>query len=69
MATEADVKVVEKVLDIAKRELSLEEYARFLAFIGPKVGDTAKEIRRFRESVSTEDFIKRLQKRGVKIRQ
>lgn len=69
MATEADVKVVEKVLDIAKRELSLEEYARFLAFIGPKVGDAVKEIRRFRESVSTEDFIKRLQKRGVKIRQ
>ena len=67
MATEADVKVVEKVLDLAKRELSMEEYARFLAFIGPKAGDTAKEIRRFRDTVKAEDFIKRLQKRGVNI--
>lgn len=67
MVTEADVKVVEKVLDLAKKELSLEEYARFLAFIGPKAGDTMKEIRRFRDTVKAEDFIKRLQKRGVKI--
>lgn len=67
MVTEADVKVVEKILDIAKKELSLEEYARFLAFIGPTIGDSVKEIRRFRDNVSAEDFIKRLQKRGVKI--
>ena len=67
MATEADVKVVEKVLDLAKKELSLEEYARFLAFIGPKAGDTVKEMRSFRDQVGAEEFIKRLQKRGVKI--
>jgi inorganic pyrophosphatase/exopolyphosphatase len=67
MATEADVKVVEKVLDLAKKELSLEEYARFLAFIGPKAGDTVKEIRRFRDQVGAEEFIKRLKKRGVNI--
>jgi hypothetical protein len=67
MATEADVKVVEKVLDLAKKELSIEEYARFLAFIGPKAGDTMKEIRLFRDQVTAEEFIKRLRKRGVNI--
>lgn len=67
MATEVDVKVIEKVLDIAKKELSLEEYARFLAFIGPKVGDATKEIRGFRDTISEEEFIKRLKKRGIQI--
>ena len=67
MATEVDVKVVEKVLDIAKKELSLEEYARFLAFIGPRVGDATREIRQFRDTVSEEEFIKRLKKRGIQI--
>jgi len=67
MAAEIDVKVVEKVLDMAKKELSLEEYARFLAFIGPKVGDATKEIRQFRDTISEEEFIKRLRKRGVRV--
>ncbi len=67
MATEVDVKVVEKVLNMAKKELSLEEYAKFLAFIGPKVGDATREIRRFRDTISEEEFIKRLKKRGIHI--
>ena len=41
MATEAEV--VKKVLNIAERELTLEEYARFLAVITPKVGDSVKD--------------------------
>ncbi|MEE8402333.1 MAG: hypothetical protein V3R93_01125 [Candidatus Hydrothermarchaeaceae archaeon] len=67
MAAEVDMKVVEKVLDMAKKELSLEEYARFLAFIGPKVGDATKEIRQFRDTISEEEFLKRLRKRGVRV--
>lgn len=67
MAAEVDVKVVEKVLDMAKKELSLEEYARFLAFIGPKVGDATREIRQFRDTISEEEFLKRLRKRGVRV--
>lgn len=66
MVTE-DMKIVEKVLDIAKKELTLEEYARFLAFIGPKVGNSVKDIRKFRDTVTEEEFIKRLQKRGIRI--
>ncbi len=45
MATEAEV--VKKVLNIAERELSLEEYARFLAAITPNVGDSVKELREY----------------------
>jgi len=45
MATEAEV--VRKVLNIAERELTLEEYARFLAVITPKVGDSVKELREY----------------------
>ncbi|MEA2075538.1 MAG: hypothetical protein U9O85_07380 [Euryarchaeota archaeon] len=46
MATEAEV--VRKVLNIAERELTLEEYARFLAAITPtKVGDSVKELREY----------------------
>ena len=40
MAMEAEV--VRKVLNIAERELNLEEYARFLAAITPKMGRFGK---------------------------
>ena len=45
MATEAEV--VRKGLNIAERELTLEEYARFLAAITPKVGNSVKELREY----------------------
>jgi hypothetical protein len=41
MATEAEI--ARKVLNIVERELTLEEYARFLAAITPKVGDSVKD--------------------------
>jgi len=48
MATEAEA--VRKVLNIAERELTLKEYARFLAAITPKVGDSVKELREYRDA-------------------
>ena len=60
MATEAEV--VRKVLNIAERELTLEEYARFLAAIAPKVGDSVKEVSEF---CDTEDkFLAVMKQRG-----
>ena len=65
MATEAEV--VKKVLNIAERELSLEEYARFLAAITPKVGDSVKELREYRDKATYEEILERLRRRGARI--
>lgn len=65
MATEAEV--VRKVLNIAERELNLEEYARFLAVITPKVGDSVKELRELRDAETEEEFSARVKRRGAEI--
>jgi len=65
MATEAEV--LRKVLMITERELTLEEYARFLAAIAPKVGDSVKELREFRNKATYEEIMERLKERGAKI--
>jgi len=65
MATE--VEVVRKVLNIAERELNLEEYARFLAAITPKLGDSVKELRDFRDNATYEEILERLRRRGARI--
>jgi hypothetical protein len=65
MATEAEV--VRKVLNIAERELTLEEYARFLAAITPKVGDSVKELREYRDKATYEEILERLRRRGARI--
>jgi hypothetical protein len=65
MATEAEV--VRKVLNIAERELTLEEYARFLAAITPKVGDSVKELREYRDKATYEEILERLKRRGARI--
>ena len=65
MATEAEI--VRKVLNIAERELTLEEYARFLAVITPKVGDSVKELREYRDKASYEEILERLRRRGARI--
>jgi len=44
MATKAgDVKIMEKTLEVTKKELRPMEYARFLAIITPKVGDSVRD--------------------------
>ena len=65
MATEAGI--VRKVLNIAERELTLEEYARFLAVITPKVGDSVKELREYRDQATYEEILERLRRRGARI--
>lgn len=66
MAVKAeDIKVLEKIADIAKKELNPVEYARFLALITPKKGDTVKELRGLRDRETYEEIAGRLKKKGV----
>lgn len=68
MAVKAeDVKVLEKIVDIAKKELNPVEYARFLALITPKKGDTVKQLRELRDKETYEEIVERLKKRGITI--
>ncbi len=68
MAAKAeDVKVLGKIVDIAKRELNPVEYARFLALITPKGGDTVKELREIRDKETYVAIVERLKKRGVTV--
>ncbi|MFQ5820734.1 MAG: hypothetical protein ACE5I5_12150 [Candidatus Heimdallarchaeota archaeon] len=63
-----DVKVLEKIVGIAKKELDPVEYARFLALILPKQGDTVKQLRDLRDRETYKEIVERLKKRGVNIR-
>jgi len=68
MATKSeDLKVLEKVVYMAKRELDPVEYARFLELITPKTGDSTKELREIRDVESYEEIIERLKKVNVQI--
>ncbi len=68
MATKSeDVKVLKKVLFIAKKELDPVEYARFLELITPKTGDSTKELREIRDVESYEEIIERLKKVNVQV--
>jgi ubiquinone biosynthesis protein Coq4 len=62
-----DMKILEKVLDLVKKELNPVEYAKFLTLITPKIGDSVKEIRKFRDTLSEEEFMELLKKKGAKI--
>ncbi len=66
-AVEREKEVFKKALDIFKKRLSVEEYAMFLAAITPKVGDSVRELREFRDHETEEEFLKRMRKRGAKI--
>jgi len=65
VARTEDIKVLEKIIGIAKRELDPVEYARFLALITPKMGDTVKELRELRDRETYKEIVERLKKRGV----
>ena len=62
-----EMKILEKVLDLVKKELNPVEYAKFLTLITPKIGDSVKEIRKFRDTLSEEEFMELLKKKGAKI--
>ncbi len=68
MAAKAeDLRIMEKVLGVTKKELSPVEYARFLEIITPKVGDSVREIRKFRDIITEEEFLKLLKGKGAEI--
>lgn len=67
IAKAEDIKVLEKIVTIAKKELDPVEYARFLALITPKVGDSTKQLRSLRDRESYIEIVERLKKRGVQI--
>ncbi|MCS4542293.1 MAG: hypothetical protein HY929_08280 [Euryarchaeota archaeon] len=69
MATvELKAKVLEKVLDIAQKELDPMEYVYFLDIIAPKVGDLAKDLRKTRDAETREDFLKWARKKSIAVK-
>jgi hypothetical protein len=68
MATQSeDVKILENVVSMAKRELDPVEYVRFLTLITPKTGDSTKELREIRDVESYDEIVERLKKVNVRI--
>ena len=59
--------VVKKALGILGKELTVEEYARFLAAITPKIGNSVKEIREFRDTETEDEFLARMKRRGADV--
>ncbi|MEE8168081.1 MAG: hypothetical protein V3T58_04335 [Candidatus Hydrothermarchaeales archaeon] len=67
VAKAEDIKILEKVFDLAKKELNPVEYAKFLMIITPKIGDSVKEIRKFRDTIREEEFMELLRRKGARI--
>lgn len=68
MAAEPEkIRIFEKAIDILKKELPPLEYVKFLEFLTPKVGDTAREIRALRDAESESAFLKRMKKKGINV--
>ncbi|MFZ3060204.1 MAG: hypothetical protein WA102_10785 [Candidatus Methanoperedens sp.] len=52
-------KVMEKVFNILKRELSAEEYLIYLQAITPRIGDATAQLRDITKKMSLEDVLRR----------
>ena len=52
-----DVRILEKIVGIAKKELDPVEYARFLALLLPKQGDTVTQLRALRDQETYEEIV------------
>ncbi len=52
-------KVMEKVFNILKRELSREEYLIYLQAITPRIGDATAQLRDITKKMSLEDVLRR----------
>jgi hypothetical protein len=62
-ATAAEApKVMEKVFNILKKELSKEEYLIYLQAITPRIGDATKELRELTKKMSLEDILQKAKK-------
>jgi hypothetical protein len=67
-ATTADVpKVMEKVFNILKKELSKEEYLIYLQTITPRIGDATKELRELTKKMSLDDILQKAKKMEKKL--
>ncbi|CAD6494822.1 MAG: hypothetical protein EMLJLAPB_00971 [Candidatus Argoarchaeum ethanivorans] len=54
-------------IKILERELNLEEYVRFPAVITPKVGDSVKELRGYRDKATYEEILERYTRKKINI--
>ncbi len=52
-------KVMEKVFNILKRELSAEEYLIYLRAITPMIGNATSQLRDITKKMSLEDVVRR----------
>ena len=55
-------KVMEKVFNILKRELSAEEYLIYLKAITPMIGNATAQLRDITKKMSLEDVVRRAKK-------
>ncbi len=67
VAKAEEIKILERVFELAKKELNPVEYAKFLAIVTPKIGDSVKEIRKFRDTISDKEFMELLKRKGARI--
>ena len=55
-------KIMEKVFNILKRELSAEEYLIYLKAITPMIGNATAQLRDITKKMSLEDVVQRAKK-------
>ena len=55
-------KVMEKVFNILKRELTAEEYLIYLKAITPRTGEATAQLRDITRKMSLEDVVRRAKK-------
>ncbi len=63
---EKDREVLERALRLIKREFNPVDYVHFLSAISARRGDTAKELRKLRDTMPVAELDKQLKKRGAK---
>jgi hypothetical protein len=54
----AEAAVLNKVFEILRRELSIEEYVTYLRMVTPKIGDATEELRKITKDLSLDEVIK-----------
>ena len=58
-ATAETPRVMDKVFNILKRELSAEEYLVYLQAITPRIGDATKELSELTKNMSLEEVLRK----------
>lgn len=63
---DANGKAFTKALDIIRKELTPEEFTRFLSFISARKGDSVEELHELRDTLSKEELDRALKRSGAK---